>query len=70
MEMLAEGIVSHCACRSRIRSPGLTGSGSTGVVVERDGMKQVFIGGTWIGQFEIAAPKAKYGNLRKNVDFD
>jgi hypothetical protein len=33
---------------------GGVSSGSTGVVVERDGMKQVFIGGTWIGQFEIA----------------
>ena len=52
MEMLPE--VSHCACRSRIRRPGLTGSGSTGAVVERDGMKQVFIGGALIGQFEIA----------------
>jgi hypothetical protein len=70
----------------------LTGSGSTGAIVERDGMKHVFIGGALIGQFEIAdrdrgprtvllvtlaneptmhsAPKAKYGNLRQDVDFD
>jgi hypothetical protein len=67
MEIRTEGIAPRLPIANS--QPGLTGSGSTGAVLERAGMKQVFIGGALIGSSR-SRPRpwaAHDGHLRQSM---